>query len=828
MKDNVIKSGKYNWPKAFHCDAGPYMFISYSHRNGVLACHDFSLLSSYEIPFWYDDGMVPGQDWKEKARVAMYHPNCKGVIFYVSKSSVASPAIYEELRMASELILNRDGFSVFSVNIGGKSVEQMIKDEIVPPKYADLYLRIFPSDTIYISRKNKVSYTDHIYYLLDFLNEKKMLKKKYISLVERNPFVLSPYEDAFIINSFRGDAEEIIIPENIGKKKIIAIGPKAFANNVRIKKVVVRGDVREIFDNAFEECKNLRSIVFNDTLRRIGHNTFKGCSKLKSIVFPSWLISLGDYAFYQCKSLESVDCNNASAAIGYACFSQCISLSVIKSTENLVSIDGYAFGGCIFDNFTVFDKVEFMGTDCFVSNPKLEYVYFKATKLPRYTAHSIVALCPKFKCIVVPVTITDYEFELFKKREFVKKKLQSVKELSNNDEGFIWESIWGVEEYRLTIDGLNYVTRQPCLPFSFRKKEYRIQIISHNDDEEIEDSSASFSYSIKAPIVLNGELVGGSFDKGAIVLGDNVRKIGENAFMDSLDVKSLRFKGDKIGDSAFESALNLCSARFENPISLGKSAFRNCAKLVHVDFEKVREIGAFCFENCGMLEKVVLQEGVRYIPQKAFRRCIRVKEFVFPMSLIELGKEALRGCMGLSNLNLPESLTTIGDGALTYLTIKEIVLPNSLKIFGENNLQSCSYLEKISIDNNDSFSIENGCLVYNNTILLRFPPARKEKYVVIPEKITVIAKDAFRDSGYVENVVAENVRRIERGAFYGCSSLQSVVLRGNVEVIGSEAFIHCTNLRRIEIQSKKTSVIEQNAIDNIVELVFTEIGEENV
>lgn len=820
MKDDVIKSGKYNWPKAINIDAGPYMFISYSHRNSVLACHDFALLSSYEIPFWYDDGMVPGQDWKEKAHSAMYHPNCKGVIFYVSKSSVASPAIYEELKMTDELMHIRDNFSAFSVNIGGKSIEQMIKDGVVPPKYADLYLKIFPSDTIYLSRKIKVSSTDHICYLLDFLNEKKMLKKKYLSLVERNPFVLSPYEEAFVITSFRGDAEEIIIPESIGKRRIIAIGPNAFALNTKLKKVHIRGDVREIFDNAFEGCKNLRSIVFNNTLLSIGNNAFQACSKLKNIVLPSKLRSLGDYAFYQCKSLVSVDCNNASLAIGYACFSQCVSLREIKATENLVSLGGYAFGACIFEDFTISNKVESIGTDCFVSNPKLEYVYFTTPVLPKDTAQSIVALCPKFKYLVVPATISEKEFERFKDRESVKKKVEAVSGFSNDYDGFIWEAIDGVDEYRLTIDNQTFFTQQPHLTFPLRKKEYRILIVSHSNDEETEDASASFIYAVKAPIIKNGVLMGGSFDKGAILLKDDVRKIGEYAFANNLDIKSLTFSGEVIGASAFDSTLNLSVARFSHPLTLGESAFRNCTKLATIDFENIREFGAFCFENCRMLEKVVLHKSIRRIPQKAFRRCIRIKEFVFPQGLSELGKESLRGCMGLTDLHLPKTLTTIGEGALTYLTIKEIVLPQSLEKLGNNNLQSCSYLEKIEIENNDLFSIENGCLVYKRTTLLRFPPARKEPHVVISDNITVIAKDAFRDSGYVETIEANNVQQIESGAFFGCSSLQSVLLRGNIDRIESEAFIHCANLRRIEIESTRPVFIEQNAIDNSIELAI--------
>ena len=71
------------------------------------------------------------------------------------------------------------------------------------------------------------------------------------------------------------------------------------------------------------------------------------------------------------------------------------------------------------------------------------------------------------------------------------------------------------------------------------------------------------------------------------------------------------------------------------------------------------------------------------------------------------------------------------------------------------------------------------------------------------------------------------MRRIESGAFYGCSSLQLVVLHGNIEIIEQEAFVHCPNLSRMEIKSNKCVKIEQNAIDDVVELEITD-KEENV
>lgn len=380
----------------------------------------------------------------------------------------------------------------------------------------------------------------------------------------------------------------------------------------------------------------------------------------------------------------------------------------------------------------------------------------------------------------------------------------------------------------MTIDNQTYITKETYLKYMFHKRTYRVTVVAHNNNPQIEDAFSSFNYSIKVPLIDNGVLLGGSFDKGVVALKNNIIEIGKQAFKENLDVRELYFDGDLIGESAFESALNLSAASFERPLRLSESAFRNCVKLRSIDFRQVKEMGAFCFENCGMLETIVLREGLCCIPEKAFRRCIRVKEINFPHSLQSIGKEALRGCMGLINLQLPDGLKIIEEGALTYLTIKKIVLPKSLEAYGRNNLQNCSYLEEIGINDNDMYSVENGCLVYDKTTLLRYPPARKNSHVVIPDNILIIARDAFRDSAYLKTIVANNIQIIESGAFYGCSSLRSVILSGKVKKIGSEAFIHCPNLRDIVINSSTTLEIEHNAIADSVKLNLNNTGEENV
>lgn len=816
MKDSLIKSGKYDWPKAVDCNTTSYFFISYSHRNSVLACHDFSLLASYEIPFWYDDGMVPGQDWKEKAKYAMTHTNCKGVIFYISKASVQSGAVYEELQMAEELMENRDDFSLLSVNIGGKSIESMIKEELIPQKYTELYKKLFPDSTIFIARKNIVSSTEHICYLLDYFNGKGMLKKKYLSVVERNPFVLSPYEGGFIISKFRGEAEEIVIPENIGKRRIIAIGPNAFAHNTKIKKLSIRGDILEIFDSAFEGCSSLSVINLNDSLLRIGNDVFKGCKKIKSITFPSQLKELGSYAFYQCSGLSAVDFNHASLSIGYACFSQCIRLGKVSSVENLVAIDGYAFGGSIFSDFIIHEKVEKLGIDCFVFNPNLEYIYFKRTCLPQDTAPSIVALCPKFKHLVVPINTSESDFLEFKIREHVKKKVQAVSVFSNDEKGFLWNKVEGADQYTITVGNKVFITKEERLDYSFDRENYYVKIISHSFDEEIEDGCFSLNYQLKKPIINGNILYGGKFNMG-IINNSEVKEIEKEAFKERLDIKELDFSGDSIGESAFESALNLAKVNFENDVTLGASAFKGCAKLSTVNFDKVVEMGPSCFENCLALEKVILSDKLTDIPPKAFRRAIGLREITLPNGLERLGNESLRGCMGLRELRLPDSITTIEDRALTYLVIRSIQLPQSLEVLGEDNLQSCSYLSRITIENNPHYSMLNSMLVYNNNTIVRFPPASSITRIFTPARLIRVLKNAFRDNSYLNDIYLRNVRVIEKGAFYGCSSLAKVYAP-YAEKIESDAFTNCTSLKTIIVP--KEVEIEVNAIPKYVKVEY--------
>ena len=96
--------------------------------------------------------------------------------------------------------------------------------------------------------------------------------------------------------------------------------------------------------------------------------------------------------------------------------------------------------------------------------------------------------------------------------------------------------------------------------------------------------------------------------------------------------------------------------------------------------------------------------------------------------------------------------------------------------------------------------------------------------VVIPDGVTGIGCDAFKECTNLQSVVIpegvtgigcvfnectslqsiiipEGVTRIEQDAFYHCTSLTEIMIPNGVTYIGSGAFFGCTNLKRVRIPS---------------------------
>ena len=151
-----------------------------------------------------------------------------------------------------------------------------------------------------------------------------------------------------------------------------------------------------------------------------------------------------------------------------------------------------------------------------------------------------------------------------------------------------------------------------------------------------------------------------------------------------------------------------------------------------------------------------------------------------------IGNYAFYNCSSLANIEIPGSVTSIGDFAFS----------------------SCSSLSSINVSkNNEIYSSIDGVVFSKDKKELIIYPAGKGNVYEIPEGITSIGNNAFWGCSSLESIVIpESVTSIGDWAFCDCSSLTSIVIPKSVTSIGDYAFAECASLESIVIPESVTSI----------------------
>lgn len=174
-------------------------------------------------------------------------------------------------------------------------------------------------------------------------NETSQQRQKY-EYPQYGDYVYMAKDDGIRIREYKGNEEEINIPDKIDGKPVISLGYNSF-EKISAKKVYIPDTVLEIDeyafwdceeleevsgcagvetinDRAFECCKNLKKVAMADKLKKIGKMCFRDCDKLESIAFPGSLQSIGAVAFADCDELSYVEIPYSVSYIGLGAFSE--------------------------------------------------------------------------------------------------------------------------------------------------------------------------------------------------------------------------------------------------------------------------------------------------------------------------------------------------------------------------------------------------------------------------------------------------------------------------------------------------------------------------
>ena len=230
-----------------------------------------------------------------------------------------------------------------------------------------------------------------------------------------------------------------------------------------------------------------------------------------------------------------------------------------------------------------------------------------------------------------------------------------------------------------------------------------------------------------------------------------------------------------------------------------------------IDGKSVTSIGEYAFGDCANLTNITIPNSVTSICKGAFIDCTSLTSIKIPNSVTRILRDAFRDCTNLTSVTLPESLTYIGSAFEGCTSLTSITIPNSVTYVDAYAFAGCTSLTeiKVAVENPNYVSV-NGVL-YNKsrTVLICYPAGKKDKNYKILDSVTAINRYAFYGCTSLASImIPDSVTEICESAFSGCTSLTSITIPDSVMSIARFTFYYCANLKSIKIPNSVTNIGE--------------------
>ena len=232
--------------------------------------------------------------------------------------------------------------------------------------------------------------------------------------------------------------------------------------------------------------------------------------------------------------------------------------------------------------------------------------------------------------------------------------------------------------------------------------------------------------------------------------------------------------GAKIISNKYDNEKKCWTISFDAPVTtIGNKAFYQCSALTSITLpDSVTSIGNDAFYQCSALTSITFPDSVTSIGNYAFFQCSSLASITIPNRVISIGNYAFNKCSALTSITLPDSVTSIGDAAFwACSSLKSVTIPESVKTLGNAAFGCCTKLEYFY---GKFAASDNRALIVNNTLNSYAAGATIDSYT-IPENITEIGQNSFRNNAYLASVVIHSgVTKIGLQAFYICKKLKEV------------------------------------------------------
>ena len=632
------------------------------------------------------------------------------------------------------------------------------------------------------------------------------------------------------------------------------IGNNAFKNCIKLTTV----DLPSISlgTGAFEGCICLENINFTGALSSIGDRAFKDCG-IQKINLPASILSIGDQAFCNCPELRIIEIKigESTISIGEKAFMGCNNLDTIKilgSTPPIVE-DISAFDDDQYNNTVVlvsqkaiikyyindiwarFDNIQALDYDT-----EQDGLCFKKTSESTVSVVKITESANVNGIVSIPATIV-YDGKPMSVASIGKNVFRSCNEITQVN-------------CPATIKEIGEGAFRDC---SNLIKVYIPDSVTHIGKCAFANCVKLTNSGGKGVVEVGDSAFAGCSQLQYPALANNIRRIGNNAY-ENCNLYDFRFNGIlEIGDNAFKGS-SINNLYFPSSLqNIGDGAYSYCNSLKEVVIEQRLspiEFGERVFAGCGNLKTIVSHsiippqvigtnifepsqnQQIRiFVPHSSVNSyrasevwscfsnysaisidfCVNSINYAFNGSgtVKVTYPDAYAGAHYYDSVDIPSTITfmdntyivnSIGDNAFNGSLVREVTIPNSVKVIGAN---AFCYSSLHTFNCNDSLeSIGNYAFVQSGI-----------NSIYIPKTVKKIGSLAFNVCEYLSSIIVDDenpfydsrqncnaiIRKSDNTLLMGC---KSSFIPESVTAIADSAFYGSPGPYTLEIPASVTNI----------------------
>ena len=229
------------------------------------------------------------------------------------------------------------------------------------------------------------------------------------------------------------------------------------------------------------------------------------------------------------------------------------------------------------------------------------------------------------------------------------------------------------------------------------------------------------------------------------------------------------------------------------------------------------------YSRRGEIKKVVIENGVKNIGNKAFRNCVKLTSVEIPSSVTSIGDDAFSGCYNLTSVEIPNFVTSIGNWAFEDCPlITSIEIPSSVTSIGDMAFNKCYRLNSVTFKGSTPPELGRGAFL-SWTITLHVPANSREVYenafksvevVNIKEFLSMTDNEAYTRESDLEGVdvsYTRNFNNVKWQALYLPFSLKYEDWKDDFEMAYINGIIQRDNDDDGEIDETEVEIIKMKS-----------------